>query len=106
MKTTNSIKKSGAIVWHKNELRVITNQNVGKNHIVLENVIKIRKSSVRLAKIGDSVEFKDLTSLPERCSKMVDMKITYFTSNGNVGTDKDMNEFDSSKHSHFRKPFV
>jgi hypothetical protein len=107
MKTKNSIKKSGATVWHKNELKVITSQNVGKEYVILEDAIKLKKSSVILAKIGDSVEFKDLEVLPTRCEKMIDMKITYFNSNGCIGTDKDLNQVnDSSHYSHFRKPFV
>lgn len=90
MESKNNKKVYGVIVWHKNELKMITNQNVGKNYIVLNNLIKIRKSSVRLAKIGDNVKFKNLSVLPKRCADQKDMHITYFLDNGIVGTDKDL----------------
>jgi hypothetical protein len=105
MEIKNSRKIIGAIVWHKNELKRITSQNVGKYHIVLNDLIKIKKSSVKLAKIGDDVEFKDLSCLPERCYSLGIMKITYFHKNGNIGTDKDLYpKSDSTNLSHFRRP--
>lgn len=101
----NSRKEEGAIVWHKNELKRVSSQNVGKDHIVLDDLIKIKKSSVKLAKIGDMVEFKDLSILPEYCAERSDMKITYIRFNGIVGTDKDLYPTsDGSDYSHFRKP--
>jgi hypothetical protein len=104
MNTKNLRKKEGAIVWHKNKLKRVTSQNVGKDYIVLDDLIKIKKSSVKLAKIGDSVEFKDLSILPKRCSEKSDMKITYFRFNGIVGTDKDLYPTsDGSAYSHFRR---
>ena len=90
MDTKNKRKVTGAFVWHKNELKAITNQNVGKEHIVLNNVTKVKKSSVKLAKIGDAVKYKDLSVLPDRCATVSNMKITYFRANGIVGTDKDL----------------
>lgn len=106
MNTKNLRKKEGAIVWHKNELKRVSSQNVGKDHIVLDDLIKVKKTSVKLAKIGDQVEFKDVSILPERCAGLSDMKITYFHINGNVGTDKDLYPTsDSTNHAHFRRPF-
>jgi hypothetical protein len=107
MEVKNLRKIEGAIVWHNNELKRITSQNVGKDHVVLNDLIKIKKSSIRLAKVGDYVEFKDLSVLPERSSALGVMKITYFHKNGNVGTDKDLYpKSDSSHCSHFRRPSV
>jgi RNA-binding protein YlmH len=105
METKNKRKVTGAIVWHENELKVITNQNVGKEHRLLNNLTKVKKSSIRLAKIGDAVKYKDLSVLPERCATVSDMKITYFRSNGIVGivgTDKDLYPTsDGSAYGHF-----
>lgn len=102
MDTKNKRKVTGAFVWHKNELKAITNQNVGKEHIVLNNVTKVKKSSVKLAKIGDAVKYKDLSVLPDRCATVSNMKITYFRANGIVGTDKDLYPTsDGSAYSHF-----
>lgn len=102
METKNKRKVAGAIVWHQNELKVITNQNVGKKHLVLNNLTKVKKSSVILAKIGDAVKYKDLSVLPERCATVIDMNITYFRANGIVGTDKDLYPTsDGSAYSHF-----
>lgn len=99
-------KLKGAIVWHRNELKKITSQNVGKYHVVLNDLIKIKKSSINLAKIGDYVEFKDLSVLPQRCATLEVMKITYFHQNGNIGTDKDLYpKSDSTHYGHFRSPF-
>lgn len=103
MKAKNTRKKAGAIVWHDNELKMVGNQNVGAKYILLDNITKVRKQSVRLAKIGDSVEYKDTSGLPERCATLKDMKITYFLENGGVGTDKDLYpDSDSSTYSHFK----
>lgn len=105
MNAKNSRKKEGAFVWHKNELKRVSSQDVGKDHIVLDDLIEVKKASVKLAKIGDSVEFKDLSILPERCAEKADMKITYFRDNGIVGTDKDLYpSSDGSAYSHLRKP--
>ena len=102
MDTKNKRKVIGAIVWHENELKMITNQNVGKEHLVLNNLIKVKKSSLRLAKIGDAVKYKDLSVLPERCTTVSDMKITYFRTNGIVGTNKSLYPTsDGSAYSHF-----
>lgn len=102
MDSKNNRKVAGAIVWHKNELKMITNQNAGKEYCVLENITKIKKTSVRLAKVGDKVKFKDLSILPDRCFTVSDMKITYFRLNGTVGTDKDLYPTsDGSNYSHF-----
>ena len=102
---TNSRKKEGAIVWHRNELKRVYEQDVDKDLLVLNDLTKIKKSSVKLAKIGDMVEFKDLSILPEYCAERSDMKITYFRFNGVVGTDKDLYPTsDGSDYSHFRKP--
>lgn len=102
MDTKNKRKVTGAIVWHENELKVITNQNVGKEHRVLNNLAKVKKSSVKIAKIGDAVKYKDLSVLPERCATVSDMRITYFRENGIVGTDKDLYPTsDGSSYDHF-----
>jgi hypothetical protein len=98
----NSRKKPGSIVWHNNELKMITSQNVGPNHVILNNIKKVKKSGIRLARIGDSVSFKDLSVLPARCATQNDMHITYFLNNGIVGTDKDLYpDSDGSDYSHF-----
>ena len=102
MDSKNNRKVPYAIVWHKNELKMITSQNVGREHCVLENITKIKKTSVRLAKVGDKVKYKDLSILPDRCSIVSDMKITYFRKNGTVGTDKDLYPTsDGSNYGHF-----
>lgn len=104
MDIKNNRKVTGAIVWHKNELKVITNQNVGKEYMRLNNLTKVKKSSVKLAKIGDVVKYKDLSVLPERCATVSDMKITYFRENGIVGTDKDLYPTsDGSAYFHFMR---
>lgn len=102
MEITNKRKVYGAIVWHKNELKQVSSQNVGRKDVVLNDEVQIRKNSIRLAKIGDKVKYKDLSILPERCKKKEDMKITYFLHNGIVGTDKDLYpKSDGSSYSHF-----
>jgi hypothetical protein len=98
MITQNKRKKDGAIVWHEMQLKRITNQNVGKEFIVLENLVKVKRGDVKLAKKGDAVKFKDLAVLPERCSKMGVMRITGFLENGIVFTDKDTS---GSGYGHF-----
>lgn len=102
MEVKNNRKVHGAIVWHRNELKMVTNQKVGKNRICLNNLTDVSKNTVKLAKIGDSVKYKDLSILPERCADKKDMRITYFLHNGGVGTDKDLYpKSDSSNYSHF-----
>lgn len=101
MENQNNKKQPGAIVWHRNELKIITNQNVGKDDVILNNLIKIKRSSIRLARVGDKVKYKDLSKLPERCASHRRMKIAYFMQNGNVGTNRDLYDSDSSWFSHF-----
>lgn len=102
MNINNKRKVTGAIVWHEDELKAITNQNVGKDYRVLNNLTRVKKSSVKLAKIGDPVKYKDLSILPDRCATVSDMKITYFMDNGIIGTDKDLYpESDGSGFGHF-----
>lgn len=102
MEAKNKRKVTGAIVWHENELKIITNQKVEKEHLILNNLTKVKKSSVRLAKIGDDIKYKDLSVLPERCATVSDMKITYFRANGIVGTNKDLHPTsDGSSYTHF-----
>ena len=102
--TNNKRKVVNALVWFKDELMAITNQNVGKEHIVLNNLHKVKKSSVRLAKVGDSVKYKDVSILPERCRNRKNIKITYFLDNGLVGTNRDLyKNCDSTAYGHFKK---
>ncbi len=104
MEIKNNRKVFGAIVWHRNELKMVTSQYVGKYYVVLNDSIKIKKSSIRLAKIGDKVKYKDLSILPERCMLKTNMKITYFLNNGIIGTDKDLyKKSDGTHYCHFIK---
>lgn len=99
----NTRKSTGSFVWHNDEIKLITNQNVGAFHIVLNNRDKVIRNHVKLVKVGDELEFNDLSALPDRCSTYGVMKVTYFHTNS-IGTDKDLYEnVDSTHYSHFKR---
>lgn len=103
-KIENKRKVPGAYVWHGHILRRITNQKLDQQHVLLDNIHKVRRDSVRLVNVGDVVTFRDqsLTGLPDRC-KPGKRKITHMRENGLIGTDKDRNEWDDSGYGWFEK---
>ena len=69
----NTRKKTGSFVWHNDEIKLITNQNVGAFHIVLNNRDKVIRNHVKLVKVGDELEFNDLSddqNLSAICSRV------------------------------------
>lgn len=111
MKSNNKRKCANAIVWYNGELKMILNNSVGKDYVLLNDLDHtVKKRLVKLAKIGDSVKYKDLSILPKRCADKKNMKITYIRSNGIIGTDKDLYpKSDGSSYGHFvadkKQPF-
>jgi len=102
--TNNKRKIVNSFVWFKDEIMVITNQKVEKDYVILNNLHKVKKSIVRLAKIGDKVAYKNLDILPERCKKSKNIRITYFLDNGLIGTNRDLyKDCDSTGYDHFKR---
>lgn len=92
---TNKRKWVGAYVWYKGQLMRITSQNVGLPNVVVNNLHKVSKNQIRLAKIGQAVEFKDLSILPDRCSEIPVQQIVRFLSNDliTLSADNDSTNF-------------
>lgn len=105
MKTTNNTRKvPGALVWHRTRIRMITNQKPeDQSCIILDNLHKVKRKSIRLVKIGDPITIRmDAKGLPDRIKPGL-CKVTHMRENGLIGTSKDSHEYDDSHYSWFEK---
>lgn len=100
---SNKRKINGAYVWYRGMLKRITSQNVGKDHVIIANLFKVKRKSIKLAKIGDLVSFEPipLIGLPDRCKEIDHTKILEFRGNDQVllAFDNDTTHFDHLKES-------
>lgn len=98
---SNKRKIPGAFVWYRGMLKTITSQNVGSEHLIIANLFEVKRSSVKLAKIGDSVSYEEipLKGLPDRCKEIASTTITQFIGNGLVrlAYDNDTTHFEHLK---------